>query len=36
MKRFDIEKSKAIETPVVTSCNLDKDENGKLVEERRY
>lgn len=31
-----MEKSKVIETPVATSCNLDKDEKGKLVEESKY
>lgn len=33
---FDIEKSKIIETLMSTSRNLDKDENGKSVEERKY
>lgn len=33
---FDMEKYKVISTPMSTSCNLDKDENGKRVEENIY
>lgn len=31
-----MEKSKVIDTPMDTSCNLDKDVRGKPVEKRKY
>lgn len=31
-----MDKEKSISTPMSTSCNLDKDEGGKLVKESRY
>lgn len=31
LKRFNMEKTKSISTPMITSCKLDKDEEGKLV-----
>lgn len=31
-----MDKSKAIDTPMATSCNLDNDKGGKPVDESKY
>lgn len=36
LKRFDMEKSKIIATTMSTSCYLDKNEDKKSVDERKY
>ncbi|VFQ88294.1 unnamed protein product [Cuscuta campestris] len=35
-KRFDVTESKSVDTPMSTSCYLDKDEKGKEVDIKRY
>ena len=36
LKRFGMDKAKAVATPISTSCYLDKDEGGKSVEITKY
>jgi hypothetical protein len=36
LKRFYMENSKVIDTPMPTAVNMDQDENGKVVDIKRY
>ena len=36
LKRFDMENSKVIDTPMPTAVSLDRDEHGKSVDVKRY
>jgi hypothetical protein len=36
LKRFDMANSKVIDTPMPTVVNMDRDENGKVVDIKRY
>ncbi|XP_061367763.1 uncharacterized mitochondrial protein AtMg00810-like [Gastrolobium bilobum] len=36
LKKFGMDNSKAIDTPMGTSCSLDKDEGGKSIEITKY
>ena len=36
LKRFDMENSKVIDTPMPSAVNLDRDEHGKSVDVKRY